>query len=456
MNKKTKGVISVIAVLALSLSFVAAYDSNEAVAETGVSQTITITSISYEANDSGWVFHITVGGDFESPSTATIVAAGQSTTVSLTLGGTCNVGKTTGGPLAGGSYTIHVQISSTVYADASYVVLGSISLTDATADVGYNTTIARMFDPVNPSNTGLTWSSSDEDIATVSSSGVVKGISEGTVTIRAVSKENATIYDTCVVTVHNYTVVTEVGTGGSISPSGTIHVQTGGSKTFTITASSGYAISDVKVDGVSVGVVSTYTFTDVDDSHTISATFDAVVQYTLTATAGTGGSISPTSATVNPGGSKTFTITASSGYAISDVKVDGVSAGTVSTYTFTDVTASHTISATFTTAVQYTITATAGTGGSISPSGSVTVDSGGSKTFTVSVDSGYNVDKVLVDGEEVSLTNGNYTFTDVTSNHTISVSFVKDSISIWVYVAIAVVIIAVIGIAVYFFVVRNH
>jgi len=62
--------------------------------------------------------------------------------------------------------------------------------------------------------------------------------------------------------------------GGSISPSGTITVNYGDSKTFTITPDKGYKISDVKVDGKSVGAVSTYTFANITDNHTIEATFE--------------------------------------------------------------------------------------------------------------------------------------------------------------------------------------
>ena len=68
----------------------------------------------------------------------------------------------------------------------------------------------------------------------------------------------------------------------------------------------------------------------------------------ITATAGTGGTISPSGAvTVNDGADQTFTIQASSGYQISDVKVNDESKGSISTYTFTSVTTDHTILATF-------------------------------------------------------------------------------------------------------------
>ena len=70
-----------------------------------------------------------------------------------------------------------------------------------------------------------------------------------------------------------YTISATAGEGGSISPSGNISVREGRDKTFTITPADGYIISDVRVDGVSVGAVASYTFDNVRRSHTIEATF---------------------------------------------------------------------------------------------------------------------------------------------------------------------------------------
>ena len=74
---------------------------------------------------------------------------------------------------------------------------------------------------------------------------------------------------------------------------------------FTITPISGYHVVDVVVDSVSQGAVATYTFTNVQANHVISATFAANtgVTFTITASAGTGGTITPTRAVVvQPGG----------------------------------------------------------------------------------------------------------------------------------------------------------
>jgi hypothetical protein len=145
----------------------------------------------------------------------------------------------------------------------------------------------------------------------------------------------------------NPTISASAGTNGAISPTGSVSVNYGSSQTFTITANTGFQIADVIADNVSLGAVSTYTFTDVQTAHTITANF-TINTFNITASAGAGGSISPNgSVTVNYGGNKTFTITPNNGYYIVDVSVKGNSIGTISSYTFTNVQGSNTISATF-------------------------------------------------------------------------------------------------------------
>jgi hypothetical protein len=89
---------------------------------------------------------------------------------------------------------------------------------------------------------------------------------------------------------------------------------------------------------------------------TVTATFAAVSTYTLTPSAGIGGRISPdTAQTVPKGTGRTFTISPDVGYQIADVSVDGVSQGRISSYAFTNVTSSHTISARFEKGAQQTV-----------------------------------------------------------------------------------------------------
>lgn len=76
------------------------------------------------------------------------------------------------------------------------------------------------------------------------------------------------------------TISASSGANGSITPEGDIVVAYGEDQSFVIEADEGYHIDDVEVDGVSVGAVDTYEFTNVTENHTIHASF-AINTYTL-------------------------------------------------------------------------------------------------------------------------------------------------------------------------------
>jgi hypothetical protein len=105
-------------------------------------------------------------------------------------------------------------------------------------------------------------------------------------------------------------------------------------------------VADVLVDGSSVGAVTSDTFSDVTTDHTIAVSF-AIDTYTITASAGSGGSISPGTTTLSYGGRQTFTITPAANHNIKAVLVDGVSAGPAASYTFNNVVINHSIAAAF-------------------------------------------------------------------------------------------------------------
>lgn len=260
-------------------------------------------------------------------------------------------------------------------------------------------------------------------------------ISNGTVTVSNLIIQGTTASPA------SFTIAASAGTGGSISPSGTTTVEGGASQTYTITSLSGYTVSSVLVDGSSVGAVSSYTFSNVTADHTISATFIASPAYSISGAVSTSGgaaisgvtmiltgTVSATTTTSGNGSytfaglsSGSYTITPSlSGYAFSpSSKAATISNGNLTNRNFTG------------TATSYTITAYAGSGGTISPSGSTTVNSGGSQTYTVAPSAGYAIVSVLIDGISLGAVSS-YTFTNVTANHTISVTFtvVTASVSI--------------------------
>ena len=73
-----------------------------------------------------------------------------------------------------------------------------------------------------------------------------------------------------------YAITVITGPNGSMAPAGSTLVNAGASQAFTITPAAGYKVADVLVDGASVGGVTTYTFTNVTENHSIVAVFTAL------------------------------------------------------------------------------------------------------------------------------------------------------------------------------------
>lgn len=141
----------------------------------------------------------------------------------------------------------------------------------------------------------------------------------------------------------------------------------------------------------------------------------------IKASASKGGAIEPSGRiTVSVGDTKTFSIAPIAGYYIKDVKVDGKSEGAITTRTFTDITKSHSIAASF--ALNPIITVTATSGGTITPSGKVSVPYGADQTFTITPDTGYAVADVKVDGKSEGAISSK-TLTNVTVKHSLAVKF---------------------------------
>ena len=148
--------------------------------------------------------------------------------------------------------------------------------------------------------------------------------------------------------------------------------------------------------------------------------------YTITPSAGSGGAISPsTTQTVGSGNNCTFTISPSTGYHIATVTVDGSSVGAVSSYVFSDVTANHTISATFA-LNSYTLSYSAASNGTLSGATSQTVAYGGSGTSVTAVP---NTNYHFVNWSDSSTSNPR-TDTSVTANVSVFANFAINAYTI--------------------------
>jgi Tol biopolymer transport system component len=335
---------------------------------------------------------------------------------------------------------------------------------------------------------------------------------------------------------YTYKITATAGTGGTISPSGIVTVNPGANKSFAIATNTGYHVADVLVDGLSVGAVSSYTFTNVTADHSIAATFavndstppiiqsispannatgvliDSVVAVTFseamnhsategafslkqgtTAVIGTlswntastiltftptsnlaynklytvgistaaidtagnhvatafastfttqntpqtysinasvsggHGAVAPASQTVNAGVNARIDITPDSGYHIASITDNGTTATIDNPYIISNVIANHIVVVTFSNTTTYTITASAGVNGLVTPLGVVEVNPGANQSFTITANIGYHVADVKVDGVSVGAVSS-YTFTNVMANHTIVATFaINDS-----------------------------
>ena len=150
--------------------------------------------------------------------------------------------------------------------------------------------------------------------------------------------------------------------------------------------------------------------------------------YTISVTDSTGGSTTANPAIVSHGGSSTLIFTPDLGWRLDTVIVDGVdvTAGVSGgSYTISNVVDNVAVIVTYGNHVtsMYTIKATAGPGGTIDPSGTVTVPYGENKTFTFAAGSGNKIVDVVIDGESHPeyASAGTYTFRHVNMNHSIAV-----------------------------------
>ncbi|GEM_PF-3025177 len=215
-----------------------------------------------------------------------------------------------------------------------------------------------------------------------------------------------------------YTITASAGANGSISPNGAVTVNSGDNKAFTITASANYHIADVLVDGLSQGAIDSYTFSNITANHSITASF-AINTYTLSITVANGTvAKSPDKANYNFGDIVTLTATPSTGYSFSSWSGD--LAGNTNPQTIT-MNSNKTVTANLVINT-YTITASAGVNGSISPSGATTLNYGQSQTYTITANTGYKIKDVLIDSASQGAVSS-YTFSNIQANHTITASF---------------------------------
>ncbi len=287
-----------------------------------------------------------------------------------------------------------------------------------------------------------------------------------------------------------YVITSTTGTGGTINPLGEVIYNEGASRTYTITPNTNFQISDVKVDGVSIGAVNNYIFSNIQANHTISSSFSQnlltgiALNKPAVAQSYTGYHI-PGKANDDDGSSASYWEASSypqwwqvdlgDFFDITSVYIrnyydgdgryyryeihgsmDNVNFTKIAEKTSTDPATDTGDTYNVTTTARYlrvimtynsanssvhisdfrafgtlnttyhTIEATAGTGGTISPAGAVIVAGGASQTYTITPAANYQVDSVKVDNVYAGALTS-YTFTNITENHTITATFVRSA-----------------------------
>ena len=270
----------------------------------------------------------------------------------------------------------------------------------------------------------------------------------GSVTSHTVNNVTAPLEEFRVTgTIRQYTITASPEQGvdphGYIEP-GTTAVNCGTNITYDFHTTLGYRVATLVVDGnniTPIPVTRNYTFTNVNAPHNIEITFEEfpyfIIDFGPNASQNAGGVvfseylpseeyfIAVDSGTV----AFPFLIVPDAGYLIDKVFVDGVAipqAAISGRYTFTNIRANHTITATFK-AIMFTITATTDNHGVLMP-GTIQVAQGANQTFMAVPVVGYELSELYVDGvlsvyDDVVGGVGFYTFEEVMTTHTIHATF---------------------------------
>ena len=314
---------------------------------------------------------VTLNGTVDCPDSIDANGVSLTTTITITISAAGIVGAPTANPTAG-----------------TYTENQSVTLTSSTEGA----TIYYTTDGSEPTITGgVPGGTTAEYTAPILVTGT-----EGqsiTTTIKAIAVKNGmqdssveTFTYTIQIPVAKYTVTVTNGSGtGQYAQGETVTITAGA-------APSGQQFKEWEVVSGTITLASstseTTTFTMPAEAVSVKANYEAipVTGYTITATAGANGSISPSgNVTITEGGSQTFTISASSGYEIDTLTVDNVAVTVSESYTFSDVSANHTIEVTFKQTIQNPVAP-----GIITQPGNATVKEGETATFSVAA-SGENL-----------------------------------------------------------------
>ena len=262
---------------------------------------------------------------------------------------------------------------------------------------------------------------------------------------------------------HTLSAEVEGGNGG-IEPAEPVQVAHGASALVQFLPDAGYVVDQVLVNGQAVTpFADAYLVSAMTEDVHVSVSYRAGTPapqawFTVRGEVSSGeGSVSPTAAVVPMGGRATFSFLPADGWQVSDVLVNGDSVGAKESHVVESVTKDTLVEVAFEQVDpgpgpgpgpdnpdnpdnpddpvpgdnkrSFTIRASSGAHGSVSPEGEIAVAEGADASFAFVPDTGFRVADVVVDGKSVGAPS-TYTFQDVTADHTVHVEFqsVYDSV----------------------------
>ncbi len=335
-----------------------------------------------------------------------------------------SVGGTCGGTVSGTTYTT-APVTADCTVSAGFAI--NIYTVAATGSDNNGNSINPDSSSVTHGNTAsVTITPADGyNIASVSGCG---GTLNGTTYTTSAISANCTI--SAVFKIKSFSITTSIpGGNGAISCTPTT-ADYGSSVSCTVTPVNGYQLATLVDNGFDVPTTAgtaSYTVSNITANHALAAAF-SLKSYAVTISAGTNGRATPNAVQiVTRGNTTSFTLTPDTGYHIVS-PVGGSCGGTLSgaTYTTVPITADCTVSAEFA-LNQYTVTATAGNGGIITP-GTRSALHGGSASFSVTPSPGYFIG--LVSGCGGALSGDSYSTGLVNGNCSISATFITAPASV--------------------------
>ncbi len=204
---------------------------------------------------------------------------------------------------------------------------------------------------------------------------------------------------------------------GTTIPSQSEIFEYGDNKKIIFSPDHGFHVSNILIDGSTVGALSEYTFSNITSNHTVEVFFKINLYSIWVSYQGSGTIIPGTINTIEHGTSQNFQINPAEGNHIEDVKINDVSIGVIENYIFTNLTINQTIHAIFE-INKYQINATSDINGSISSSGTTLIEHGNSMTYYFYPNENFTIEDVVVDNIPLGPIN-NYTFNNVNINHSI-------------------------------------